>query len=403
MRIAYLTGCYPRASDSFIRTEVEQLRLLGHEVHTFSVRRADLSHMVSEEVINEYKNTQYLLDSIPKLFGAFFKTCLLSPVRMFQAAKVAWKTCSPGIKAIVWQLAYLVESSLLASHLKKLKIDHLHNHIGESSATVAMLSSILSGVPFSQTIHGPAIFFHPERWALGEKIARTSFTRCISYFCKSQCMTFSPPASWDKLHVIHCGIDKAFLEQKQEIQLEGFRLVSIGEMVPKKGQLLLLEAAKRLVVEGIPIELILIGDGPLRESIEKKIEELDLVNHIKLTGWIGESEVREHILSSRALVMASFAEGIPMVIMEALSLKRPVISPLIAGIPELVQNRISGYLYPPGSIEDLTHAMKTVLLAPEKDLLAMGKKGATRVREEFNAEIESKKLADLFSKKGVKC
>jgi len=397
--IAYFTSCYPRASDTFIRNEVRELRHLGFNVLTFSVRKPEKSQIVSKEIQDEYQNTKYILSNYPSLFASFFYTIFRHPIKFAKTLSLAHKTCSPGLKAHVWQLAYLMEACYLANQLKKHHIDHLHNHIGEASATVAMLASKLSNIPFSQTIHGPGIFYHPQRWALGEKISHSTFTRCISEYCKSQCMAFSQQPDWNKLHVAHCSLDKNFLSTPLTPITKKPRLLSIGRLDTIKGPHMLLEAATTLSDEQIPFELIFIGDGPLREEIEQIIKERNLQEHVKLLGWVGSLEVKKEIENSRAIVSASFNEGLPIVLMEALALGRPVISPCISGIPELVVNGANGYLYPAGSLNGLTEAMKKVICADVNVLEEMGKKGSLKVNEEFNLEIEIKKLASLIEKK----
>lgn len=396
LRIAYFTSYYPRASDTFIRSEVKELRLMGFEVFTFSVRKPDQSHLVSNDILEEYKSTHYLLDSYISLFASFFHTLIRHPLKFLQTLPLCFQSCSPGLKAQIWQLAYLIEASYLARMLKKNKIDHIHNHIGEASATVAMLASKLSGIPFSQTIHGPGIFYHPQRWALSEKINHSAFTRCISQYCRSQCMAFSQSPDWKKLHVVHCGIDKAFISTPLLPISKNPKLLVIGRLEAIKGHHMLLDAATKLLSDNVPFELVFIGDGPLRSEMEQIINERKLQKYVKLLGWVGTSEVKREIESSKALVSASFNEGLPIVLMEALALGRPVISPCISGIPELVINDINGYLYPVGSLSDLTEVIKKVLNSEVKVLEEMGKRGAQKVNTEFNIEIEMKKLATLF-------
>ena len=174
------------------------------------------------------------------------------------------------------------------------------------------------------------------------------------------------------------------------------RLVCIGRLSEQKGHLLLIEAAGRLAAEGLAFKLILVGDGPLRTQIEAMIAQLGLQNHVEITGWASNPEVQQQLLASRVMVLPSFAEGLPVVIMEALALSRPVISTYVAGIPELVESGTCGWLVPPGSVEALTEAMRSALQAPPEKLEQMGRVGAERVAQQHNAAIEGEKLATLF-------
>ena len=158
----------------------------------------------------------------------------------------------------------------------------------------------------------------------------------------------------------------------------------------------MLEAANLLAVQGLEFKLVLVGDGPLRSDIEKQILQLGLQNHIEITGWASGDRVQQEILASRAMVLPSFAEGLPVVIMEALALNRPVISTYVAGIPELVEPGVCGWLVPPGSAEALAVAMRAVLESPLEKLEQMGKTGAERVAQQHNVDLEAKKLVALF-------
>jgi glycosyltransferase involved in cell wall biosynthesis len=172
----------------------------------------------------------------------------------------------------------------------------------------------------------------------------------------------------------------------------------VARLSEQKGHLILLEAINNLVLEGLPLKLVLVGDGPLRPQIEELIAQLKLHNHVEITGWVTNSEVQQQILNSQAMVLPSFAEGLPVVIMEALALGRPVVSTYIAGIPELLENQICGWLVPPGSVEELTSAIRTVLHSPAEKLEQMGKIGIERVTQQHNIKIEARKLAELFEK-----
>jgi glycosyltransferase involved in cell wall biosynthesis len=164
----------------------------------------------------------------------------------------------------------------------------------------------------------------------------------------------------------------------------------------QKGHLLLIEAASRLAALGLSFKLVFVGDGPLRPQIEALIAQYGLQDHIEITGWASSNDVQQQILASRAMVLPSFAEGLPVVIMEALALSRPVISTYVAGIPELVEPEKCGWLVPPGSVEALTAAMRTALQLPVEKLEQMGRAGAERVASQHDAKQEATRLAALF-------
>jgi glycosyltransferase involved in cell wall biosynthesis len=396
-RIAYLTSVYARAGDTFIRREVEELRRLGWTVHTFSIRRADEGEHVSEEILREQRTTDYILERGPwALLAAFARAWRRSPTRMLRAIRTAEATRWPGVRSWIWHWAYLLEASYLAEQLIARDIELLHNHISMNSATVAMLASTLSGVPFSMTVHGPHDFFTAEQWGLGRKVAASASTVCISCFGRSQCMMFTSPEHWHKLHVVRCGLDGSFLEGPPSPQPEAPRLVCVGRLGPEKGQLLLVHAAAMLRERGVNLEIVLVGDGPSRGEIERTARELGVHEVIRLVGWQSSLEVHRWLSESKALVLPSFAEGIPVAAMEAMALQRPVIATYVGGIPELVRPGENGWLVPAGSIEDLADAMRDALGAPAERLDHMGKRGRQRVRERHDISVEARKLADLF-------
>lgn len=395
-RIAYLTSVYARAGDTFIRREVEELRRLGWDVRTFSIRRADEGPGIPEPVLREQRSTEYILEQgVLPICGAFARETLRAPRRMLRAIRQAGKIRGPGLRSLIWHACYLLEAAYLAGRLRELQVGLLHDHIAMNSATVAMLASTLSGVPFSMTVHGPHDFFEPERNGLGRKIVESSLTVCISEFGKSQCMLFTPPSHWNKLHVVRCGVDAEFLEPERG-QCDPARLISVGRLCPEKGQILLVQAVAALRDQGCDVELLLVGDGPSRHDVEREASRLRVERSIRLLGWRSSRDVRRLILESRALVLSSFAEGIPVVLMEAMALGRPVIAPGVGGIPELVQTGENGWLVPAGSVEDLAGAMRQLVESPAERLDQMGERGRRRILERHDVSREVRRLAALF-------
>lgn len=397
MNIAYITSIYARASDTFIRNEVVALRQRGHTVHTYSIRKADEDQHVSDEVRSEQAGTDYILShgALP-LIKALLATAVTAPGALLRTARLAWSIRAHGVRGSALALVYLVEAAYLARSLRARGVQLLHNHIAENSATVAMLASSLSGIPFSMTVHGPGIFYDPRKWALATKIERAAFTVCITSFCKSQCMVFADQAYFDKLHVVRCSVTKEFTGAVALPIPAAPRLVCVGRLCPEKGMLLLVQAVARYVAGGGRVELRFIGDGPSRRPIEQLIARHGLQDAVTLLGWQGSDVVRREIEASRALVLPSFAEGLPIVIMEALALGRPVVTTRIAGIPELVVDGDNGWLVAAGSVDELVTAIDAVANAPAADLAAMGQRGVQAVRSLHHLDTEIDKLEGLM-------
>lgn len=393
--VAYLVNQYPKVSHSFIRREILALEADGIAVLRFSVRSC-ATELVDEADRQELEKTRFILGV--GLIGLLISLCRVAirrPGPFWQTLKLIWKLSRRSEQGIVYHLAYLAEACVLLEWLKQANAAHLHAHFGTNSTTVAMLCRSLGGPPYSFTVHGPEEFDKVQAIALPEKIKRAAFVVAISSFGKSQLYRWCSLDQWDKIHVVHCGVDRAFLDHPFTPIPSDPQLVCIGRLCEDKGQLLLVQAAQQLVQEGFHFKLILVGDGTIRPNIEALMAAHQLEQHIEITGWASNTEVRRHLLNSSAMVLPSFAEGLPVAIMEALALGRPVISTTIAGIPELVKPDC-GWLVPPSSIEDLTNVMREALQAAPAELEQKGKMGAARVAQQHNVAIEAEKLATLF-------
>lgn len=396
MKIAYLVNQYPKVSHSFIRREILGVEAWGVEVLRCSIRscRAEL---VDAADLSEQQKTRTVLESgSSKLLLGALHALRTRPLRFLKGLQMAVRLGTRPGQSIIKHLAYLVEACVLLRWLSEAGVTHVHAHFGTNSTTVAMLCQELGGPPYSFTVHGPEEFDKVAAIALPEKIQRAAFVVAISSFGKSQLYRWCSLNHWPKIHVVHCGVDDGFLAQSLTPVPVAPRLVCVGRLCEQKGQLLLMEAAAKLVAEGLKFKLVLVGDGPLRSAIETQITRTGLQDTVEITGWASGTEVQQHILASRALVLPSFAEGLPVVIMEALALGRPVITTYVAGIPELVQPGVSGWLVPAGSVEDLTHAMRSSLQSSVEALEKMGTLGTKQVALNHTIAIETRKLAALF-------
>ena len=395
MKIAYLTGEYPRATDTFIQREVAALRNLGLDVSTCSIRRTGREHLVGPEQVSEAARTFYILAAMGpiRVLLDHFGWIMRNPVSYFRGLALAFRTAPKGFRGLLYQLIYFVEAGFLAAHMKRNGITHLHNHIAKASCTVAMLASAISDIPFSFTLHGPDIFFEPKHWRLDEKIARAKFVACISNFCRSQAMVFSGAKDTEKLKIVHCGIDPRRYEET--VNTDGHQLLFVGRMAQVKGVPLLLNAVASLSKSHPKTHLTLIGDGPDRAALEKQAETLGIIDHVSFEGYQSQAAVSEALSASDLFVLPSFAEGVPVVLMEAMAAKRAVLTTRIAGIPELIEDGQSGVLVTPGDQNALTQSLATLLDDPAlRDRL--GAKARTKVQAEFNITTEAAKLAMFF-------
>ncbi|NCO75765.1 MAG: glycosyltransferase family 4 protein [Cyanobacteria bacterium] len=398
MKIAYLINQYPKVSHSFIRREILALESQGITISRFSVRSC-ADQLVDVTDIEELKKTRFILDvGILGLIISLFRVVILNPVNFIQALVLTFKIGYLSDRGILLNFAYLAEACVLSFWLKKEQISHIHAHFGTNSTTVAMLCSILSDFTYSFTIHGPEEFDKPMAIALPEKIKRATFVVAISSYGKSQIYRWCDYKEWGKIHIIHCGLEEKFIQAEVTPIAEENRLVCVGRLCPQKAQLLLLTAVARLKEKGIECKIILVGDGELREEIEELSQKLGIKEQIEITGWASSDEVIQQISQAKLMVMPSFAEGLPVVIMESLALGKPVITTYVAGIPELIINGESGWLIPAGDIDALTVALESALSLPIEKIAQMGKKGKEKVTENHDIKKEAEKLNNLFEK-----
>ena len=393
MKIAYLINQYPAVSHSFIRREIKALEDEGIEIFRFSIRSPD--ELVDRADLLELEKTKFVLGvGIVGLLLALLRTAVTRPKRFLAAFLLAIKIGWHKDRGILVHFAYLAEACVLLGWAKDAEIEHIHAHFAFNPTAVAMLCRVLGGPPYSFTVHGPESIDRAVVLSLEEKIKRASFVVAISEYCRSQLYRWCDRSYWSKIQIVHCGLDEAFFEGLTPVP-DTNQLVCVGRLNEQKGHLILLEAARQLANTGIDFKLVLVGDGELRSQIESLISQFNLQDRITITGWADSERVRQHLIDSRAMVLASFAEGLPVVIMEALALGRPVVSTYIAGIPELVEAN-SGWLVPSGSVEELVQAMRQVLQFPADVLSQMGQAGADKVAIQHDVAIEARKLASLF-------
>jgi glycosyltransferase involved in cell wall biosynthesis len=399
MRVAYLVNQYPSVSHTFIRREIEALEKLGCEVVRYSLRPMGEKALPDPADRHELELTHALLGKGARaILPAVARIASLRPASFARAEQLTMRIGRRSERGLLRNFAYLAEACALVELLERDKVQHVHAHFGTNSAAVVMLAHELGGVTYSFTAHGPEEFDKPDLIALREKIARAAFVVGVSSFGRSQLYRYCDGSAWSKVHVVRCGVDAAYVTQQPTPVPAVPRLCSVGRLSEQKGQLLLVQAAAQLKREGRKFELVLVGDGPMRAEIEALIAREGMSEDVTITGWASGDEVRRQIEAARAFVLPSFAEGLPVVLMEALGRGRPVITTYIAGIPELVQNGVNGWLVPAGSSEHVADAMRAALDATPEQLSEMGQRGYERVREMHDAEHNARTLLSLFER-----
>lgn len=397
MKVAYLTNQYPSVSHTFIRREIAALEDKGVDIARFSIRPPPTKLVDPDDIAEQSRTTVLLARGIPKLAFTAAWTAIRHPIRFAKAFAMTVRMGLRSERGLLRNLAYLMTACTTLALFRREQCGHVHVHFGTNPAAVAMLCRILGGPPYSFTAHGPEEFDRPWPLSLTEKIEASSFVAGVSSFGRSQLYRQCGHEHWPKVEIVRCGVDRSYVETEVTPIGDSRRLVCVGRLCEQKGQLLLMQAAAKLRDLGESFELVLVGDGDMRPEVESLIRHHNLAEMVTITGWASGEEVRDYLVGARAMVLPSFAEGLPVVIMEALALGRPVVSTYIAGIPELVVPGESGWLVPAGSVDDLVEAMREVLQAPSAKLEDLGREGRRRVLAAHDAAISTRPLYERFN------
>jgi len=392
-RIAYLMNSYPMISTTFIRREIEAHERRGLDIKRYTVRRW-AGALVDPADIAEQQRTEYLLSgNAIGLAMSFIRECGVNPGGVLRALGPWCSLIKKARGGFIRHAAYLMQAALLRQRAKRDAIDHIHVHFSTNAAAVAMLCRIMGGPAYSFTVHGPDELTDAPLLDIPAKIGHASFVAAITHFCKSQLIRFSSIAAADKIRIVHCGLDLRDFTATPPPDNQTF--VCVGRLCPQKGQAQLPAAAAELRADFPDLKIILVGDGESRAEIEAEIARLGVAKNVVIKGWMENAAVREEVKNARAFLLPSFAEGLPVVIMEALALGRPVISTYIAGIPELVDAGC-GWIVPAGDKAGLVKVMRAALRASPEALAALGAEGRRRIEHHHDIDKEAATLAALF-------
>ncbi|PCK07403.1 MAG: colanic acid biosynthesis glycosyltransferase WcaL [Alteromonadaceae bacterium] len=393
MNICYFVNQYPKVSHTFIKREILALESLGANITRVTVREA-AETLVDQTDIEEKQRTQVLLaQSKGQLLSNAFKTVLKAPIPALKAFGQALKLGFYDEFRIAHNLFYFIEACALLTICEQNQIRHVHAHFGTNSTSVAMLCRYLGGPSYSFTVHGPEEFDKIGPLSLSQKIEQSAFVAAITSFCRAQLYRWCSFSAWHKIKEIHCSIDGELTGKALTPIKQSHRFISIGRFCEQKGQMLLLQALAQVKQKGLNFHLDLIGDGEMRSDIEAFIRKEQLQENIHLLGWQSTSQIIDSFEKSSALLLPSFAEGLPVVIMEAYARARPVLSTYIAGIPELVSED-SGWLIPAGNVEALAATIEEIIATPLEQLNKLGQRGHQKVLERHDSIIEAKKILE---------
>lgn len=400
IRIAYLVSQYPAISHTFILREIRTLRQSGFDIRVASINAPDRSHdQLTSEEREETSKTYYVkADGLKGAFKAHFYTLLTRPFRYGRGLFFALGLGKWDLKKIVYGLFYFVEAVMVGQWMRRQQCSHVHIHFPMAVSTVGLIASRIFPIKFSMTVHGPNEFYDVSSYYLTTKILSADFVCCISYFARSQLMMLSPPLAWDKFEVSPLGVDPArFTPRPFRPNPQPLEILCVGRIVPVKGQFVLVEAVARLIAQGRQLRLRLIGDGPDRPGLENEVTQRGLTGQIIFEGAVNQEKVLNFYAHADIFALASFAEGLPVVLMEAMIMEIPCVTTHITGVPELIKNG-EGILVAPSDIEALAEAI--ALLMDKPDLrYQMGQAGRQKVLQHYELQNNTMKLGEIFRRR----
>ena len=407
--VGYICSEYPAVSHTFVMREVQGLRHHAQPVVTFTVRRSGSEQLLSAEDRAEDASTIAILPVRPwALVSALARLVTTSGGRrgLTAAVRLAASTCRPGVRGVVWELAYLVEAIAVWHESRRRGIKHLHAHFSNVASDVAMLAARIGRETdqdhpwtWSFTLHGPADLWDVQRGALSAKATQADLVVCISDFARAQLMGQTEPTSWPKFEVVHCGVapDRYRNERRCADPAAPLTIITVGRLAPVKGQRLLIEAVAALKQTGHAVELDIVGTGPERSRLEALTTHLEIEDIVRLEGAASQQRVADMLAQADVMALASFAEGVPVVLMEAMASGLPVVATRVAGIPELVEDGATGRLVTPARVPELVDALRELIEDAELRR-SMGAVGREVVLEHFDATREAGKLSAHFSR-----
>jgi len=408
MRVAYLLSRYPAVSHTFFLHEVLGLRARGMHIETASINLHDRSiEELPELEAIEAEATLYIKSADKgKMIRDVISAIMSHPAAFLRGLMALLKIRNLTLRERAYWLFYLAEAMLVGRWMEERGLNHLHVHFGGPVASVGMLAAAAWQVPYSLTIHGPEELLSVDAYHLREKVEQASFVFCISDFCRSQLYQLTEPAEWGKFHVIRLGVDPVTLNPKSRSFTVSsmcspprtLELVCIGRLVPAKGHRTLLEAVRQLRDRGVDLRVTLIGSGPELTRLQNFVSAYGLDHAVTFTSALSHAQTLAQLRKADIFALASFAEGIPVALMEAMSLGLPCVSTSVAGIPELIRAGVDGLLVPPANPQALADALESLVLdAGLRE--SLGTSARQRVISQYNLPLNQELLAQTFETK----
>jgi colanic acid/amylovoran biosynthesis glycosyltransferase len=398
--LAYLVSQYPMLSMIFIIREVMQLRAMGFHIDVASINDADRSPKgLTADELSEAQRTHYVLaQGAVKALASHLLVFLSAPSAYARGLALAWRLGPWDLKRVFKNIVYFTEALMVGRWMKQIGQTHLHVHLGSQAATVGLFAREVFGVGYSITVHGPDEFYDAPGQYLTQKVMAADFIVCISHFARSQLMKLSPYEHWHKLHVSRLGVDPAVFAPRQAQRDPGqaFEVLCVGRLTPAKGQHLLVDAAKRLLDQGRRIHLRVVGAGTDAESLQAHVRVSGLQSHVTFEGAVNQDRIRDLYARADCFCIPSFAEGIPVVLMEAMAMGIPCVSTHITGIPELIRHGETGLLAAPSDVKGLAENIALLMDQPEL-VQRMATQARAKVMADYDLARNVDSLAGIFT------
>jgi glycosyltransferase involved in cell wall biosynthesis len=397
--IGYLISQYPAVSHTFILREILELRRLGFTIKPASINPPDrppeqLTAAEREEALTTWcVKSQGVAGALSALAGML----LSNPKGLWRGFRHALKLGGLDLRKLALYLAYFVEAVMLGRWMEREKLTHLHVHFATPAASVGLLTKTMFPIGYSFTVHGPDEFYDAPGYRLTEKLQGADFVIGISHYARSQIMKLSPVEHWNKYEVCRLGVDPDRFTPADPRQVgEMFELLCVGRLTPAKGQHILLGALRRLLDAGRKTRLTLVGNGPDRGSLESQVQRLGLSDAVVFTGAVNQDRILAYYAQADAFVLPSFAEGLPVVLMEAMAMAVPCVTTQITGVPELIENGVNGSLVAASDIEGLAQAIGFLIDHPEESR-RLGLAGREKVLQDYRLDLSVSRLAEIFA------
>lgn len=391
--IAYLISQYPAVSHTFIQREIEALSDSGFRIHVASINDPDSTSKGAAEDVFYVKKEGMLA-----AFLALVRSLMIYPIFFIRSLINVFSLAGFDLKKILYHFFYLGEAALVAEWMDKNGAKHLHVHFANAASTVALLICKLRPYTYSITIHGPDEFYDVSNSNLVKKFTNARFLCCIGYFARSQVMRLLPQAQWSKVEITPMGVDtNEYKPSTEHLNKSPLTIACVGRLHANKGQFILLDAISKLAQEGLNCKLNLIGDGPDKKALQRRTQELQLQKLVSFEGPQKPADVKKYLAETDLFVLASFAEGIPVSLMEAMSMEIPCISTFVNGIPELIEPGYNGLLVAPSDSFGLAKMIRE--LSKDAKLRAeLGRNARKTIQEKWDLSTNVKKLAQVFRK-----